>query len=339
MGNEEYTTTKPNVSDQNRSTLSQQANQAKEAAKDAVNEATTTVKQQAQQTVQGAQQAVSELAADAKQTATETFGEVKARAESAVDERKSQAADRLQGIAGALRETSNTLHGKQEDAFADYAAVAADQVDKLSGYLRNQNIGDLVQDVQTFARRQPELFLAGALAAGFMVGRFFKSSGAQQLRAMQNSGYYPRAQSNDMYGASQYNQSGASNYGSSYAMGGDRGQYSTAEYQRQSGASNYGSQSGAQYQRQGSTMDYLGQQNLPEQPYARQGQNDWSSSAGSASQTAPANQPANATQSRAEQNKSEQSQSDQQKSSQRQGGSGKNQTASSGSIVANAKEE
>src|SRR5690606_31541768 len=148
---------------------------AKEAVKSTVAETATTVKQQARQVVNDTQQTVNELATDAKHVATEKIGEAKERAESMVDERKNQTADRLQGIAGALRETSTKLQDQEEESFANYAATADEQVDKFSVYLRNLNVGDMVYDVEGFDRRQPELLLAGALAAGFMPGRFFKN--------------------------------------------------------------------------------------------------------------------------------------------------------------------
>ncbi len=236
-------------SGQEKESLTQQATQQAIAAKDAVKqtvaETASTVKQQTRQAVHDAQQTVGELATDAKQTATAKLGEAKERAESMVDERKNQTADRLQGIAGALRETSTKLQDQEEDAFANYAASAAEQVDKFSGYLRNQNVGDLVHDVEGFARRQPELFLAGALAAGFMLGRFFKSSAASQANQIQryDQSSYGTTPQQSRYGAAGYGNAYATGssqpYGSQpgqYDAGGD-GQYSSSEYQdRQQGS-------------------------------------------------------------------------------------------------------
>ena len=292
MANEEYTTMKSNVNQpkHENASLSQQATQAKEAVKDAVAETTTNVKQQAQQAVSDAKQAVSSFASDTKatvkQTADEALGGVKAQAESAVDERKSQAADRLSGIAGALRETSNTLRGQEEDTFGDYAAAAADQVEKLSGYLRNQNIGNLLQDVEGFARRQPELFLAGTLAAGFMIGRFFKSSGSQQSQQNQGYGRYNQSynqypgQSSSMYGSTQ---SRAPQYGSQQASsprydpkGADGSSASASDYRGQAGYTQSQPQYGSDYDRQRGAAG---------QSYERQGSSNWSNSAGVASQT------------------------------------------------------
>lgn len=124
-----------------------------------------------------AKQKVSETLDEAKQKANETLGEAKQQAESKFDEQKRLAADRLSGVAGALRQTSQGLHD-QDDTIAQYADSFAEQVDKLSNYLRERDLSQLVGDVRQVAHRQPELFVAGALAAGFLLGRFLKSSGS-----------------------------------------------------------------------------------------------------------------------------------------------------------------
>jgi len=243
MQNDNYTTAKSTAGgQQEKGSLSQQANEVKEVVKSTLAETTATVKQQGHQAVNEAQHAASELAAEAKHVATEQLSEAKHRAESMVDERKNQTAERLQGIAGALRETSHKLQDQEEETFASYAATAADQVDKFSGYLRNQNVGDLLHDVDGLARRQPELFLAGALAAGFLLGRFLKSSAVSQATHVQRYGYYPRyGQSADnMYGTSpQQRQYGAPNYGNAYDTAGYNQSDGSQQGQYRSGQSHF----------------------------------------------------------------------------------------------------
>lgn len=362
MANEEYTTMKSNVSEQkqedaagqNRSSLSQQANQAKEAVKNTVADTASTVKEQVRQTASDARQTVSEMAADAtstaKETATQALGEARTRAESVVDERKSQAAERLQGIAGALRETGNTLHGRQEDVFADYANSAADQVEKFSSYLRDQNVSTLLRDIEGFARRQPELFLAGTLAAGFMLGRFFKSSGTNS-----SQGQWNQRSGQSSYAAQPYNQYGAPGYRTSDEMGNYGGRYGASEYQRQSGASDTSGQSGYQsqsqstasnYNRQGSgqygASGYQGQKGLSAQQYSRQGQTDWANSAGRTGQMAGAtgemDDITKQGRNQAQGSQSGPSQSNQQKADQSKGNSPANQSTPSGSGTSGRKE-
>jgi hypothetical protein len=57
---------------------------------------------------------------------------------------------------------------------------AAEQVDRASDYLYENEVKDLVRDLEGFARRRPALFVGGSLAAGFLLARFLKSSGERE---------------------------------------------------------------------------------------------------------------------------------------------------------------
>jgi len=145
---------------------------------------------------EGAQEGVNQIANEATKATRELGDEVKGiaadaaqQAESHVNEQKVYAADRLAGVATALRETGNSFRTQEEASFAHYADNAADQVERFSGYLRDQNVNALVHDVKEMAKRQPELFVAGALAAGFFLGRFFKSTDAETMPTQYRGGY------------------------------------------------------------------------------------------------------------------------------------------------------
>jgi hypothetical protein len=62
---------------------------------------------------------------------------------------------------------------------AQVAEQAAERVERVSGYLREKDIDQLVREAEDFARRQPALFLGGAFALGVLGARFLKSSGKQ----------------------------------------------------------------------------------------------------------------------------------------------------------------
>ena len=153
-----------------------------------------------------AKQKVSETLDDAKQKANETLGEAKQQAESTFEEQKGRAADRLSGVAGALRQTSQELNS-QDDMVAQLADSFADQADRLANYLRDRDLSDLFSDVRQVAQRQPELFVAGALAAGFLLGRFLKSSGTP------SSNQYGTSQYSSSYGTAPYANKGTGGNG------------------------------------------------------------------------------------------------------------------------------
>lgn len=96
--------------------------------------------------------------------------------EGLVTERKDLAAARLDELAGSLRSTASRLESQQVGPLAQYADYAADQVDRVTEYLRERDLEGLIEDVQDFARRRPEIFIGGTFVAGLLLARFLKSS-------------------------------------------------------------------------------------------------------------------------------------------------------------------
>jgi hypothetical protein len=129
-----------------------------------------------------------EMTDQAKHKAAETLDQVKQQAQSKIDQQKQQAADQLSGVAGALRQTSQNLE-TENAPLAQYADSFAEQVDKMSNYLRERDLSELFNDVRQVAQRQPEIFVAGALAAGFLLGRFLKSSGTSSYGSYSEQQY------------------------------------------------------------------------------------------------------------------------------------------------------
>jgi hypothetical protein len=133
---------------------------------------------------QQAKDEVKHLASDAKDQAVKTAEQAKDYVSDLVDRQKGQAADRLGSLAGVLRDTAGRLREQNGAAdlagIGDYATKAADQVDRLSTYLRDRDLGTFVRDTETFARRHPDVFLGGTFLAGLLVARFLKSSAERQ---------------------------------------------------------------------------------------------------------------------------------------------------------------
>lgn len=128
------------------------------------------------------------LASDAKEQAKDVANQARDHVQTLVGEQKDQAADRLHSLADALREAGRKLNeGEQAGDFGQYADRAAQQVERLSSYLRDSELRDFVRDTETFARRRPEIFLGGTLIAGLMLARFLKASSPETGRS--SSGY------------------------------------------------------------------------------------------------------------------------------------------------------
>ena len=99
-----------------------------------------------------------------------------------LEQRKRSAADRVESIAQAL-ERSGAQFSENEPTLADFAARLATTVGNFATRLREGSIDDLVDDTRALARRNPGLFIAGGLVAGFALARFVKASGQRTLVA------------------------------------------------------------------------------------------------------------------------------------------------------------
>lgn len=86
-----------------------------------------------------------------------------------------QAAERVHGLAEALRETANTLSSRDQIYGSRYLEQAAGGLDRVSQLVRDREPEEIVHEVASFARRRPAIFLGTAAAAGFLLARFLKS--------------------------------------------------------------------------------------------------------------------------------------------------------------------
>jgi hypothetical protein len=97
-------------------------------------------------------------------------------AESLLQEQKNQVAERVSGVAEALHCAGDSLDRSQLQVMARYIQQAAEQAGSLSRTLRNRRWGELIADTEDLARRQPTLFVLGAVATGFVLGRLLWTS-------------------------------------------------------------------------------------------------------------------------------------------------------------------
>jgi len=129
---------------------------------------------------------VSGLAQDASRQVKDQAGHLAERAKEAAadagdrlrdtaEDKKNAGADFVSELAGAVRRAAGAFDDQIPQA-ANYIRQAAEQIDGASDALRQRHVGDLVEGVQDFARRQPTAFLGMTVLAGFAAVRFLKSS-------------------------------------------------------------------------------------------------------------------------------------------------------------------
>jgi len=134
--------------------------QARDAASDAMSKAGDVAQQAAGQ----ARQAASSLA----DTASEKINGV-------MGTQLASGADFVKNLAMAAKEAANHLD-RGNPQFAGMIRNAADAAEQFSGQIRDTSLEDMMHVTADFARRQPALFFGGAVAAGFLLARFAKSS-------------------------------------------------------------------------------------------------------------------------------------------------------------------
>jgi hypothetical protein len=105
-----------------------------------------------------------------------SYRQARDSAASSFNDSRHQAADRIGGIASAVRSTSEHLRSENQAGAANLTDSLAEQVERLSSYLRDRDLRAFRDDVENFARRQPAVAVGVALGLGMLGARFFKSS-------------------------------------------------------------------------------------------------------------------------------------------------------------------
>jgi hypothetical protein len=140
---------------------------------------------------------VREGAQVAQDKARGALGQARGRLSDQVDQRSTQAGERVAGTAADVRSIAEELRNQGKDAPANLAEQVAGQADRVGDYLKGASGDRILRDVEDFARRQPWLVAAGALALGFAASRFLKASSGRRYE----SSYQPR---HERYGDGAY---------------------------------------------------------------------------------------------------------------------------------------
>lgn len=112
-----------------------------------------------------------------------------------MDRQRASLASELETIVKALKKASDALHNEHQDAVADYTRRAADSLSRFSRDLRDKDLRTLLDNVSEYARRQPGMFLGGAVAAGFLLSRFLRSGKSRGHVSSPHTDDYPEVTS------------------------------------------------------------------------------------------------------------------------------------------------
>jgi hypothetical protein len=158
---------------------------------------------------------VREKAQVAQDKARGAVGQARGRISDQVDQRSTQAGERIAGTASDVRSIAEELRNQGKDAPANLAEQVASQADRVGDYLKGASGDRILRDVEDFARRQPMLVAAGALALGFAASRFLKASSSRRYQSGyggQDGGYdrgYDRTYATSPYDTRTYGTTGS----------------------------------------------------------------------------------------------------------------------------------
>ncbi|MFW8594451.1 hypothetical protein [Cribrihabitans neustonicus] len=122
--------------------------------------------------------AANEAAETAKAMAQDAVETARNEAQARADAAKEGVAKDVKSVASALRDASEEMRSgtPQERAVGQIAGTLAD----VSDAIRDQDLGDMVNSMSSFARKNPVMFLSSAALLGFAAARFAKASDSGQ---------------------------------------------------------------------------------------------------------------------------------------------------------------
>ena len=88
---------------------------------------------------------------------------------------KGHLAEGAERLAAAVDRTADNLAAEGDDTVSGFGRSLSGLMRQLAGGLRERDIEQFARELGTMARRNPGVFLAGSVALGFGVARFFKA--------------------------------------------------------------------------------------------------------------------------------------------------------------------
>lgn len=137
----------------------------------------------AQDAVQGGRQAAETAKEQAGQVADEALSQARMLIDQTREQITTQGSAQQERAATGLRsladELSGMASGTDQGIAADLAREASARVRTAADWLENRQPGEVLDDVRSFARRRPGMFLLGAAAIGFVGGRMTRGLAAE----------------------------------------------------------------------------------------------------------------------------------------------------------------
>jgi hypothetical protein len=124
-----------------------------------------------------------DAAGQAKEQAQQAAGQAKGAVRSQVDQRSTEAGERVGGFASDVRSVGDQLREQGKDQPAKLAEQAAQRAESLGDYLKRTDGDTILRDLEDFGRQRPWAVIAGGVALGFAASRFLKASSTRRYES------------------------------------------------------------------------------------------------------------------------------------------------------------
>ncbi|MHC6594978.1 hypothetical protein [Arthrobacter sp. C152] len=141
----------------------------KDAAKEEAADVARTAAGSAQNVAQTAKEEAANVASEAKASAQDLLQQARTGLTSQAGTQQQKAAEGIRSISGQLHSMASAPD--QQGVASDLIRQAAERTSSMATWLENREPGDLLNEVQRFARNRPGTFLLLAAGAGVLAGR------------------------------------------------------------------------------------------------------------------------------------------------------------------------
>ncbi|SDP28270.1 hypothetical protein SAMN04515671_3545 [Nakamurella panacisegetis] len=190
-----YATPPPSTYDLNpshsRATSSSDEPSTTDVAKDQAANVAGSAGEAAQQVAGVAKEQVQQVTAEATRQAKHMLYQAQSELSDQAQVQQEKLADGLHAVGDQLK--SMAQGSDQPGVATDLAHQAADKAHEIAGWLEGRKPGDVLNEVRSFARQRPGMFLAVALGAGLVAGRLARGLAADPDELGNSVGTAPKA--------------------------------------------------------------------------------------------------------------------------------------------------
>jgi hypothetical protein len=119
---------------------------------------------------------MTEVREQAAEQARRATGKAREQMRAQVDQRSTQAGERVSMQAADIRSVGEQLRNQGKDGPARIADQVAERTERVGAWLTESDADRILGDVEDFGRRNPWALAAGGAAVGFMASRLLKAS-------------------------------------------------------------------------------------------------------------------------------------------------------------------